>query len=451
MTTFSILVVDDEREIRDGLKALLENKGYEVETAHDGQEALNLFNENQSALILSDIMMPNMTGTELSKQVKQAYPDTSVVLFTGFSSVESAVEAIKSGADEYLQKPINNEEVMNLVARAYERWELKRDNDMLRQEMLRNKAMRIVGDSPGIKKLNKEIEQAANDEIPVLVSGELGSGKDLVARSIHDQGSRKNQAFVSINCADINADQLERELFGFEKGAFSGAETRKFGLLEIANTGTLILDDISEMSLELQSKLSKTLESKQFRRVGGTDDIYSDFRTISLSQKNLFSLVEGGTFREELFYQLSPYKIDVPSLRSRKSDIPLLVNYFSEKKNRHDPKYDEESDFIKVMQRYDWPGNVRELRHALERVFLLAAEGPLSVDHLPPEIGDISHQFSGGYRGDQERATLADVEREYIAKTLRELGGNKTHAAKALGISLKSLYSKLDELEIKHL
>lgn len=451
MDTFSILIVDDEANIRSGLKALLQHKGYAVETAADGLAGLELFKETHHALVLSDIMMPNMTGIELAKQIKLANPETTVVLFTGYASIESAVDAFKGGADEYLLKPVNNDELLKMVARAHERAELKKSNEMLRQEMLRGEDLKIIGDSSGIRKVKDEIKQATDADIPVLIAGEVGTGKELVARSIHDQGSRKNQPFVAFSCSGIPANLQENELFGHEKEAVSGAKTQKYGLLEVAHKGTVLLAEVDEMPPELQAKLLRTLESGQFRRLGGSHDLSSDFRIISSSNQDLLSLVEEGKFREDLFYKLSSFKIDVPSLKERKTDIPLLVDYFCERKGRLDPVFKNETEFIKALQDYDWPGNVREFESVMERVFLLAGDDPIVLDHLPPEITDESLQFSGGYRGDIDRPTLAKIERDYIAKTLRELGGNKTHAAKALGISLKSLYNKLEKGGISHL
>ncbi|MCF7824641.1 MAG: sigma-54 dependent transcriptional regulator [Candidatus Marinimicrobia bacterium] len=449
MITFSILIVDDEKTIREGLRALLGAEGYDVETATNGEEGLALFKEHEYALVLSDIMMPKMTGLDMLKEIKQYNPDTSVVLFTGFSTIDNVVEAIKSGAAEYLQKPINNDELLAMVKRIYNRHELKINNDMLRQQMLRTKFVQIIGKSVGIKKVKKEIKQVSKSDIPVLITGETGTGKELVARSIHDQGPRRDQPFVAINCASIPSDLLESELFGHERGAFSGAVVRKYGLFEVANKGTILLDEIGEMSMELQPKILRAIESKQFRRLGAQKEISSDFRVISSTHRNLLTQVDKGRFREDLFYRLSPFIIDVPALRRRKSDIPILVDYFSVRKGRHDPKNEVENDFINALQNYNWPGNIRELQNTLERVFLIAGDKSPSLEHLPPEIQDITSQI-GGSSDATERQTLEEVERDYIMKVYRELGGNKTHVAKALGISLRSLYNKLEKYEIQN-
>jgi len=373
-----------------------------------------------------------------------------VVLFTGYSSIDNVVDAIKSGALEYLPKPINNDELLGMVLRIYNREELKVNNEMLRQEMLRSKSVQIIGKSVGVKKVKKEIKQVAQSDIPVMITGETGTGKELVAKSIHDQGPRKDQPFVAINCASIPSDLLESELFGHERGAFSGAVTRKYGLFEVANKGTILLDEIGEMSVDLQPKILRAIESKQFRRLGAQKEVSSDFRVISSTHRNLLSLVDSGRFREDLFYRLSPFIIDVPALRRRKSDIPLLLDFFSMKKSRQDPKFEGESEFVAALQNYNWPGNIRELQNAMERVFLLAGNEVPSVDHLPPEIQDIKSQLEGNTLDASERPTLEDIERDYMLKIYRELGGNKTHVAKALGISLRSLYNKLEKYDIKN-
>lgn len=451
MVAFSILIVDDEQVIRSGLKALLNSEGYEAEVAKDGLEGLELFKENQYTLVLSDINMPNMTGLELTKQVKLINPDTSVVLFTGYSSIESALEAMKSGAEEYLLKPINNDDVLNMVSRVHERWDLRATNEMLRQEVLRDESLDIIGNSKAIQKVKTAIEKVSDSDVPVLITGEAGTGKSIIARSIHNQGPRKSEAFVSINCSTITADQLKGDLFGYEAGATPGAITHKYGLLEVANGGTILLDEIGEMAMELQPTLLNAIETKQFLRLGAQKEVSSDFRLIASSTQNLLSLVEEGNFREDLYYLLSSASIDVPALRDRKEDIPLLVEYFKERNGRHDVGDDGDTEFLDALERYDWPGNQRELRHVLERVFLLVGDSSPTIDYLPPEIGDIDHQFSGGYKGDIERATLAQNERDYMLKTYRELGGNMTHVAKALGLNLKSLYERFEKAGLSYL
>jgi len=443
MVEFSILIVDDEQNIRQGLKELLTIHNYEVDIARDGVEALELFDKKEYSLVLSDIMMPGMTGLDLTKQIKSLNPETFVVLFTGYSSIDTAVEAIKSGAEEYLLKPVNSDEVLSMVSRFYNQVELKTRNEILRQELSRRKKVQIIGKSAGITKVKREIRQVSGSDIPILITGETGTGKELVARSIHEYSPRSAQPFVAINCAAIPSDLLESELFGHERGAFSGAVTRKYGLFEVANQGTILLDEIGEMSMELQTKILRAIETKQFRRLGAQKEIKSDFRVISSTNRNLLALIDEGKFREDLYYRLSPFTIEVPALRRRKSDIPLLVDYYSMKKGRNDPPSDPESDFIRALQSYNWPGNIRELQNALERVYLLSGDSAPSTEHLLPEVS-----LKGRSQNKVNKQTLAEIEREHILKIYREVGGNKTLAARTLGISLRSLYNKLEKYAI---
>ncbi|MCF7824646.1 MAG: sigma-54 dependent transcriptional regulator [Candidatus Marinimicrobia bacterium] len=451
MAAFSVLIVDDEKVIRSGLKALLGSVGYQVDTAQDGLEALMLYKDNHYTLVLSDINMPNLTGIEMTKQLKLMDPDATVVLFTGYSSIESALEAMKSGAEEYLLKPINNDEVLNMVSRVYERWDLRRKNDMLRQEILRAESLEIIGSSAPINKVKSGITQAADSMHPILISGAAGTGKRIIARAIHNQGPRKDEAFVVLDCASTAVDQLEAALFGYEAETFPETPGRKYGLLEVAHGGTLYIDEISMMTMDLQSKLLIAIETSQLFRLGSKQAVNFNSRIIASTKLNLLRLVEEGNFREDLYYKLNSIPIDLPALKDRKDDIPLLVDYFSKKNGRKESVGDLEADFMEALQRYDWPGNQRELQHVLERVFMLVGNEPPSLEFLPPEISDVDHQFSGGYRGDIKRATLAENEREYMLKTFRELGGNMTHVAKALGLNLKSLYDHFEKAGLGYL
>lgn len=451
MAAFSVLVVDDEQVIRAGLKALLGSVGYQVDTAKDGLEALTLYKESPYTLVLSDINMPNMTGIEMTKQIKLLDPDATVVLFTGYSSIESALEAMKSGAEEYLLKPINNEDVLNMVSRVHERWDLRRKNEMLRQEVLRAEAQEIIGKSELIDQVRAGITQASQSDLPVLINGAGGTGKRIIARAIHNQGSRKDEAFVLADCASTAADQLEGELFGYEAGAIPGATGRRYGLLEVADGGSLYIEEIAMMAMDLQSKLLNAIETKQFFRLGSQKAIRFDARIIASTKENLLQLIEDGNFREDLFYKLNTVSIDVPMLKDRKDDIPLLVEYFSKRNGRSTSAGDLDPTFLEALQRYDWPGNQLELQHVMERVFLLVGDEPPTLEYLPPEIGDVDHQFSGGFRGDVPRATLAENERDYMLKTYRELGGNMTHVAKALGLNLRSLYDHFEKAGLSYL
>ncbi len=448
MIDLLIQVVDDEPEIRIVLKDLLESNGYDVIVAENGLEAIQLYKEHLPGIILSDIKMPDITGIELLKQIKSVNPEAVVILMTGHSSIENAVEAIKSGAEDYLLKPLDYYDILNKINHICKRQELKINNEILRQEMLRHKTVQIVGKSRSILKVKKEIRQVAGSDIPVLIMGDTGTGKELVARAIHDQSARKNQPYVAINCAAIPSDLLESELFGHERGAFSGAVARKYGLFEVADKGTILLDEIGEMSVELQSKILRTIETKQFRRLGAGKEVVSDFRVISSTNRNLKQMITEGKFREDLFYRLTPFIIEVPPLRDRKSDIPLLVDFFSVKKGRHDASSEKQSEFIEALKSYPWPGNIRELQNALERVFLLAGDRVPSVNHLPPEIQNIYYRQDNMLKYGSGTPTLSEIERNYILKLYHELGDNKTLTAEKLGISLRSLYNRLKQYDI---
>ena len=448
MIDLLILVVDDEPEIRTILKDLLESNGYDVIVAENGMESIQLYKEHLPAIVLSDINMPGMTGIELLKQIKSVNPEAVVILMTGYSSIENAVEAIKSGAEDYLLKPLNYYNVMNKINQIRKRQELKINNEILRQEMLRHKTVQIVGKSRSILKVKNEIRQVAGSDIPILIMGDTGTGKELVARAIHDQSARKNQPYVAINCAAIPSDLLESELFGHERGAFSGAVARKYGLFEVADKGTILLDEIGEMSVELQPKILRTIETKQFRRLGAGKEVVSDFRVISSTNRNLKQMITEGKFREDLFYRLTPFIIEVSPLRDRKSDIPLLMDFFSVKKGRHDAGSEKQSEFIEALKSYPWPGNIRELQNALERVFLLAGDRAPSVHHLPPEIQNVYYRQDNMLKYGSGTPTLAEIERNYILKVFHELGDNKTLTAEKFGISLRSLYNRLKQYDI---
>lgn len=448
MDAFKILIVDDEQDIRDGLKQVLEREGYDVDVAQDGKEAMQMYADNQYPLVYSDIMMPSMTGLDLTRAIKKISQESYVALFTGYSSIETAVEAIRDGADEYLVKPVANEELLKIAKKIQNLHEIRMHNKALRQVMSGIGPTIIVGKSSGIRKVKSEIQQVSKSDITVLITGKTGTGKELVARSIHEKSKRNAQPFVAINCAAIPHDLLESELFGHERGAFSGANARKFGLFEVAHKGTILLDEIGEMSESLQAKLLRTIESGRFRRLGGHKELQSDFRVLTSTNRDLKSMVGAGTFREDLYYRLSSFNIDVPPLSKRKSDIPLLVKHLCGIKGKGEYIVDKDSDFIKALQKYDWPGNVRELQNSLERVLLLSTGHELEIEYLPPEILMVQEKLVSSHSGDSDILPLEVIEKEHILKAYRELGGNKSQVARVLGISLRTLYNRLEKYNI---
>jgi len=437
---FSILVVDDDADIREALQTILAGNGYDVTTVASAQDALTTLKAQDYPLILSDIMMPGMDGIELLTQIKAINSETVVVLMTGYSSVEGAIKAIKLGAQDYLIKPINYDEIILMLERNYQQYLKNKHTAMLQQEVSRNKTACIVGNSAGIKQVKAEIKQVAPADISVLVTGESGTGKELVARAIHDLSSRHDNMFVAINCASIPADLLESELFGHERGAFSGAITRKYGLFELADKGTILLDEIGDMPIGLQAKILRTLESGTFRRLGGTKELNSDFRVIASTHRDLQQAIATKTFRADLYFRLNQFHIMVPPLRKRKSDISLLVDHFATQKMFKDNISLQMQSVIDLLLKYHWPGNVRELFNALERVFLLAGGKIPRPQDLPVEISSLLPQNNSD---EGVHKSLADIEHEYILKVYHDLAGNKIQTAETLGISIRSLYSKL--------
>lgn len=442
---FSILIVDDDAKILSALEVLISSEGYALHKAANAKDALKILKDEEVHLVLSDIMMPGITGVELLQKIKSTYPDIVVVLMTGYSSVPGAINAIQEGAQDYLIKPINTDDVLLMIARNCQQFRKSQRIVMLQQEASRNKSKSIVGTSPRINLVKEEIAQVASVDISVLITGESGTGKELVAQSIHDQSHRSEHLFVAINCASIPSDLLESELFGHEKGAFSGAVSRKYGLFEVADKGTLLLDEIGEMAIELQAKMLRTIETGTFRRLGGTQEISSDFRIISSTNRDLQASISSGQFRADLFFRLNQFNIDVPPLRKRKSDILELVQHFCEAKGRDNISAESIPDALQLLLGYDWPGNIRELFNAMERAHLLAGSELPAPKHFPPEIRAMP---LAKQKGSSSPLTLADVENQYILDIYDANDHNKPRTAKVLGISVRSLYNKLKNLGI---
>lgn len=443
MKDFSILVVDDESYVRQSLTQLLGSEGFQVDSASSAREALEKLELASHPLILSDVMMPGMSGVELLKKVKVINIETEVVLMTGYSSVQGAIEAIKEGAQDYLIKPINTKDVLLMVARNFQQFKKNQRVEMMRQEITRKNNHLIIGNSSRMRQVKSDISKVASTDLSVLITGESGTGKELVARGIHDQSVRKERMFVAINCASIPADLLESELFGHEKGAFSGANQRKYGLFEVADRGSILLDEIGEMPMVLQAKILRALETGKFRRLGGTAEIESNFRVLSATNMNIQEAVSRKQFRADLFFRLNQFNIAVPPLRERKSDLPALVDFFALKENRGSRLAAKMPECIEMFKQYHWPGNVRELFNALERAFLIAGENPIRKEHFSREI--LAPSAASSDAGLQHKK-LADLENEHILKVYHDLGFNRTKTAQALGISVRALFNKLKSL-----
>src|ERR1044071_9713598 len=432
-----ILIVDDELVVRDSLGKWFTSEGYIATPVNGGREALELIQRAEFDIALIDIKMPGMDGMELQARLHEADPELTVIIMTGYASVDTAVQALKRGAYDYITKPVDPDELSHLVSNALEHKRARREVARLRENLQEiAPGTDLIGASPAIKKLTELIEMVAPTDATVLITGESGTGKEVVARAIHAAGPRRYMPMVTIHCGALTETLLESELFGHEKGAFTGAQYRKNGKFEVADGGTVFLDEISDISLKTQTDLLRVLQEKEIVRVGGNQQLKVDFRAVAATNKNLESLVKAGNFRPDLYYRLHVFCIDLPPLRERKDDIPLLVNHFLTKfclaTSRPVPAISPEA--IDVLLRHDWPGNVRELENAVERA-LVIGRGP----EVRPS--DFSFQF----QADEPRGgkTLEDVERVHIERILRETQHNLSRAARILEIDRTTLYNKL--------
>lgn len=442
--THSILLVDDDKAFRTLTGQLLEDQGYSVTACSGGAEGLEKLKEKHFDLVLSDLMMEGMSGLEFLGKIKAAYPQKMVLMITGYASIESAIQAMKQGAYDYVTKPVSNEELLLKVKKALE--EKRRQDELvwLRGQVTSQYSFEnIIGKSPAMQKVFSLVRQVADSNTTVLLTGETGTGKELVAKAIHFNSSRKDKPFVAVNCAALPQTLLESELFGHEKGAFSGAIKQKAGRFELANGGTLLLDEVGDIPLETQVKLLRVLEEREFERIGGTETIQTDIRIISATNKNLMEEIEKGNFRQDLFFRLNVLPIHLPPLRERLEDIPLLVDsfirHFSKEKNRQVESISPAA--MNMLLGYHWPGNVRELLNVMERAVLLARDKQIEIDNLmfqqnSKELSLIQQAVSAGMTEQQ----LLSI---YAKEVLREAGGNKKKACEILGINFKTLQSRL--------
>jgi two-component system response regulator HydG len=432
-----ILIVDDELVVRDSLGKWFTSEGYTARPVGSGREALETIQQMDFDIALLDIKMPGMDGMELQARLHDADPDLLVVIMTGYASVDTAVQALKRGAYDYITKPVDPDELSHLVDKALEHRRTRREVVRLRENLSEiAPGTEMIGKSPAMRKVVELIEMVAPTEATVLITGESGTGKEVVARAIHAAGPRRFMPMVTIHCGALTETLLESELFGHEKGAFTGAQYRKKGKFEVADGGTVFLDEISDISLKTQTDLLRVLQEKEIVRVGGNQQIKVDFRAIAATNKNLETLVKAGTFRPDLYYRLHVFCIDLPPLRDRREDIPLLVNHFLNKfsmaTSRPVPQMTAEA--MEVLMRYDWPGNVRELENAVERALVVGR-----TSEIRPS--DLAFQFhADGPKGGQ---TLEDVERAHIERILRETQHNLSRAARVLDIDRTTLYNKL--------
>lgn len=448
-----ILIVDDEKSMRELLLIMLKKEGYDATAAENGETALQAIQSEIYDLVITDIRMPSMNGIELLKSVKELSPETVVIVITAYASTETAVDAMKFGAYDYITKPFKNEEIRLIVQKALEKRFLRKENLLLRREIESKSGFdNFVGKSEAMQKIFSLIRQVADTRSTVLISGESGTGKELVARAIHHSGARKDSPFVTVNCGALPETLLESELFGYMKGAFTGAAANKQGLFEAANGGTIFLDEISTTTPAFQIKLLRVLQNKEFKRVGGTADIKVDVRVIAASNQDLVQEVGRGTFREDLYYRLNVIPIHLPPLRERKEDISLLVECYLKKLNADNGRKKISPEAIKSLTSYRWPGNVRELENTIERLYTLAPGETILPEHLPEAIRQEQpcHTLVPDNippEGIDLEKILEQIENTLLMKAMDRAGGVKTEAARLLGLTFRSFRHRLQKFD----
>jgi len=443
-----ILVVEDEPSTRLGLTELVRTWGFTADSAADGEEALQKITAFRPSIIISDLVMPRMGGLELLRAIKDEGGDLTTVILTAQGTVETAVEAIKEGAYDYLTKPVEPQRLKILLDKIVERQDTLREVKVLRRQLREHGTFgRMIGSSPQMRKVYHVIEQAAPTSANVLIWGESGTGKELVAQTIHQLSPRTGQPFVPINCAAIPETLLESEIFGHEKGAFTGAHDRRQGCFELADRGTLFLDEIAEMTPATQVKLLRVLQERKFRRLGGRNEMTVDVRVIAATNVNPADAVKNGKLREDLYYRLNVFAIQIPPLRDRKDDLPLLIQSFLNEFNERNDKKVAAVDpaALRMLEQFNWPGNVRELRNVMERAVILSSGEFIEPKHLPPLVTD-SPDVVKPTLSLTPGTTVEEAERRLILMTLEHTRDNKTRAAEILGISLKTLHNKLNKL-----
>jgi len=433
----SILIVDDELVVRDSLNRMFQDEGYETRAVASGREALEGLNPGDHDLALLDIRMPGMDGMELQARLHEIDPELMIVIMTGYASVDTAVQALKRGAYDYIVKPVDPDELLHLISKALEHRIARREVVRLRENMQEIfPRTELVGRSPAMKRVAELVEMVAPSDATVLITGESGTGKEVVARAIHSNSPRRNMPMVVIHCGALTETLLESELFGHERGAFTGAQFRRKGKFEVADGGTVFLDEISDISLKTQTDLLRVLQEKEIVRVGGVQPVKVDFRCIAATNKSLEKLVDNGSFRPDLYYRLHVFSIEMSPLRDRREDIPLLADYFLHKfceaTNREAPHITPAA--MELLMAHNWPGNVRELENAVERALVIGKDHEIGPAHFA--LG-MHTETSGPGR------TLEDIKRVHIERIIRECGGNLSQASRVLDIDRTTLYHKL--------
>ncbi len=443
-----LLIADDDEEFRSSLVRRFQRRGYEVEQVGDGASALHLLNQREFDVLILDLVMPSMSGLETLKQIKEERHDCEVIVLTGQGTIQTAVQAMKLGAFDFLTKPFPLAELEVVVNRAYEHRQLRKENFQLKQ-ILRRAApqVRMIGQSPLMKEVFRLIEKAGPTDKAILIQGESGTGKELVAQALHRASLRRDRPLVVVNCAALPETLLESELFGHEKGAFTGAVSAKPGLFEVADGGTLFIDEIGELPGALQAKLLRALEDGSIRRIGSLKERRVNIRLLAATNRNLAKEVEEGRFREDLYYRINVMSLVLPPLRERKEDIPLLVDHFL------GPPWQIEPAAMEAIMQYSWPGNVRQLINAIDRAKILADDHVIRLRDLPPEV--VGHRPAASPTSPSAPTAaagslqLAEVQKNHVLQVLQREGWNKARAARALGISRRSLYRLLEKYDIR--
>ena len=448
MQTSNLLIVDDERAIRDACREVAQSLGFNTFTADSAEHAYRLLESQGIDAVLLDLRLPGAGGLEALNQIKSRRPDAIIVVVTGYGTVQSAVQAMKNGAYDYVTKPFSLDELKLLLERVVSHLKLKTENRVLREKIKSRQGFgSIVGTSPEMEKLYRIVAKAAHSTHPVLILGESGTGKELVARSIHFSGPFRDKPFIPVDCGSLVPTLIESELFGYVKGAFTGAQHAKDGLLAIAEGGTVFLDEVGELPVDLQAKLLRAIQEKEIRPVGSTKQIPINVRILAATNRDLEEGVAQGTFRRDLYFRLNVLSLRIPSLRERRQDIPLLAAHFLERLSRNSEQERTLSDdALKAMLAYDWPGNVRELENCLERACAFTTGPMIHLGDLPREISQLERSTPAGTgNGTSKIVSMSELERQTILNAIAQLNGDKLQAARLLGIGKTTLYRKLKE------
>ena len=444
MAKARILIVDDEESTRELFAELLQRWGYEVDQTADGHAALKIAAESRPDVIISDLVMPKLDGLALVRALREEQPDTPVVIITGKGSIDAAVEAVREGVFDFVEKPLDPARLKVILQRALEKKETLHEMQVLRRRLGQVDAgVGLVGSSPPMRKAMELVEKVAPSKASVVITGQSGTGKEMVARAIHQLSPRRDRPFIAINCSAIPATLIESEMFGHERGAFTGADQRRLGAWELADGGTLFLDEVGEIPIELQAKFLRVLEEERLRRLGGKSEIMVDVRVISATNRDLKEEIKACRFREDLYFRLNVFHINLAPLKERREDIPVLVQHFIDRFSRDAGKKLQgvSQQGMKLLTDYAWPGNIRELRNTLERAVILCGTGAIDPEHLPSELA--AGGGESAYLKLPYGLPLREIEKEYILATLSRLQNNKARTAQALGISEKTLYNKL--------